>query len=83
MLKNPLSFVKPLVINLYYKKDVPAVGTYDPKYKSDLEEVAKEKNKNNYKSVFNSNTKRKVEDLIEKDKKLINMTHDYDVEKSF
>lgn len=29
MLKNPINYVKPLVINLYYKKEVPPVGTYD------------------------------------------------------
>lgn len=40
LLKNPINFVKPLVINLYYKKGIPPVGTYDPKYPSDIAEVA-------------------------------------------
>jgi hypothetical protein len=29
--KNPLTFVKPLTINVYFKQQVPCVGSYDPK----------------------------------------------------
>lgn len=32
VIKNPLSYVKPLVINIYHRKSVPGVGAYDPIY---------------------------------------------------
>lgn len=49
-----MNFVRPLVVNLYYKKPVPPVGSYDPKYPELISLKAENKVKHNYKSVFES-----------------------------
>ena len=28
--KNPLNYVKPITVNIYFKQAPPGVGTYDP-----------------------------------------------------
>ena len=42
--KNPLNFVKPITVNIYFKQSNPGVGYYDP--------VPVEKNQPAAKSVF-------------------------------
>lgn len=29
--KNPLNYVKPITVNIYFKQQTPCVGQYDPK----------------------------------------------------
>ncbi|CAI2367494.1 unnamed protein product [Moneuplotes crassus] len=52
--KNPLNYVLPLTVNLYFKKNNPGPGEYSPK-----KEMA-EQIKNEYKSVFNSKSQRRL-----------------------
>ena len=54
ILNNPLNFVRPLVVNLYYKKPVPGVGTYNPVHPDELQQKLMNKVYNSYKSAFDS-----------------------------
>lgn len=47
---NPLNYVKPLIVNLYYKTPQPPVGAYDPPHPDDVGK----KVTNPYKMVFKS-----------------------------
>ena len=42
ILNNPLNYTKPLVINVYYKKGVPGVGTYDIKHPEEIQQRLKD-----------------------------------------
>ena len=48
--KNPLNYVKPITVNIYFKQSTPGVGQYDP--------VPVEKNKNGHASMFISKQER-------------------------
>ena len=48
--RNPLNYVRPITVNIYFKQSVPGVGTYDPQ--------VVEKNPITYNGQFKSNTDR-------------------------
>ena len=50
--RNPLNYVRPLIVNLYYKTPVPPVGTYDTSMPDDIERVAQNPNKYAHKATF-------------------------------
>ncbi|CDW84385.1 UNKNOWN [Stylonychia lemnae] len=85
ILNNPLNYVKPLIVNLYYKKQNPDVGAYDVTHP---EEIAKKLNDNvkfSYKSVFESKQERKADFLINGDQTLLfdeNKKDFYEVEEN-
>ena len=72
VLNNPLNYVKPLVVNLYYKKGVPDVGTYDVTHPNEISKVLKDRVKASYKSAFDSTVERSNDFFIAGDKTLIN-----------
>lgn len=71
MLNNPLSQIKPLVINLFYRKGVPGVGSYNPKTDGDISLRTKDQRKDNYKCVFDSKVPREADFLLDGDKSLL------------
>lgn len=58
ILNNPIHEVRPLVVNLYYKKPNPAVGAYDATLPSEISKVVEDQSRLNYKSVFESKRQR-------------------------
>ena len=44
--KNPLNYVKPITVNIYFKQSIPGVGQYNPRMQK--------KEENGHSSVFNS-----------------------------
>ena len=48
--KNPLNYVKPITVNIYFKQSTPGVGQYNPK--------PVEANKNGHSSIFLSKNER-------------------------
>ena len=48
--KNPLNYVKPITVNIYFKQSTPGVGQYNPK--------PVESNKNGHSSIFLSKNER-------------------------
>jgi hypothetical protein len=57
ILKNPLHKDQPFTVNLYFKKDVPPPGYYDPIYPNSIDQTLNNENKHSYKYIFNSNYK--------------------------
>ena len=52
--KNPLSYVRPLIVNLYYKTPNPGVGAYDVIHPNDMQTTLDNPKKQSYKSTFDS-----------------------------
>ena len=71
VLNNPLNYVKPLVVNLYYKKGLPDVGHYDVTLPDEIGKAAKNKAKESYKSVFDSQVERTNDFFIVGDKEIV------------
>ena len=65
--RNPLNYVRPLIVNLYYKTPVPAVGTYDTSSPNDIDQVISNPNKYTHKAAFKSKIDR-LPDLSVTDK---------------
>eukprot|EP00347_Sterkiella_histriomuscorum_P008596 403344489 len=86
VINNPLNYVKPLIVNLYYKKGVPDVGTYNPTHLDDITSRLKDNYKFSYKSAFDSKINReKGGFLIEGDKNLLldkNRNDFYEIQES-
>ena len=81
---NPLNYVKPLIVNLYYKTPQPPVGAYDPPHPDDVGKT----NTNPYKFAFQSRLDR-LPELTTIDKEIKEVHKDLDfldvdsVEKAF
>lgn len=50
--KNPLNYVKPITVNIYFKQSTPGVGQYDP--------YPVTRNPNGHSSVFQSGQERSL-----------------------
>jgi len=50
--KNPLNYIRPLIVNLYYKTPVPPVGSYDVTLPEEISKVTSNPSKLTYKHVF-------------------------------
>jgi len=85
ILKNPIHEVRPLVVNLYYKKPNPGVGTYDPIHPDEISKILDDPTRKNFKSVFESKGERFNNEFLVGDKQIVlnkNRMHDfYEVEK--
>ena len=87
-MSNPLNSVKPLIVNLYFKKDVPPLGYYDPIYPETIEQRLKDPLKFSYKHVIDSHNKTRdvTDSLLCGDKSIIELGKVplvYDVERGY
>lgn len=72
ILNNPIHEVRPLVVNLYYKKPNPGVGSYDVSVPGEISKVIEDPNRLNFKSVFESKRQRfSPRDFIVGDKDIL------------
>jgi len=68
--RNPLNYVRPITVNIYFKQSVPGVGTYDPQ--------VVEKNPITYNGQFKSNTDRNTNQKYFNQQKLVPGPSTYD-----
>ncbi len=79
---NPLNYVKPLIVNLYYKTPVPPVGLYDITLPDEIHKNIKNPLKMGYKSTFQSKLDRLPElntidkDIVEAHREVDFLNHD-------